>query len=89
MGLSAIYVEIERPPPPEFVVQMWDSVRARVERVVMPESWIKPVVIDDFGQTNIIMASIHQVPLDGETEIREENRYSDRELYDLRGPSAG
>jgi multidrug efflux pump subunit AcrB len=83
VGLSTIYVEVERQPPPAYVIQMWDNVRSRVERVPMPDPSLRPVVIDDFGQTNIMLAAVHQVPMPGEEHIRPEDRYSHRELDDF------
>jgi multidrug efflux pump subunit AcrB len=80
VGTSAIYVELDRATVGEDVEQMWDKVRSRVERVPMPEPHLKPVVIDDYGDTNIMLLALHQVPMPGETEVREENRYSFRDL---------
>ena len=80
MGRSAVYVELDRQTPGDAVEQMWDKVRSRVQRVPMPEPDIKPVVIDDFGDTNIMLMSLYQVPLPGEDKIRDENRYTCREL---------
>ncbi|UCC29391.1 MAG: efflux RND transporter permease subunit [Phycisphaerales bacterium] len=80
VGRSAIYVELDRSTPGADVEQMWDKVRSRVDRVAMPEPGIVPLVIDDFGDTNIMLLALHQVPLPGDTEIRSENRYSARDL---------
>ncbi|MFV1974489.1 MAG: efflux RND transporter permease subunit [Candidatus Scalindua sp.] len=80
MGRSAVYVELDRPTPGDAVEQMWDKVRSRVDRVPMPEPDIKPVVIDDFGDTNIMLMSLYQVPLPGEDVIKPENRYTFRDL---------
>ena len=80
VGRSAVYVELERSTPGSEVAQMWDKVRSRVDRVPMPEPNLKPVVIDDYGDTNIMLLAVHQVPLSGESEVREENRYSFRDL---------
>ena len=65
VGRSAIYVELERSTAGGDVDQMWDMVRSRVERVPMPEPGIVPVVIDDFGDTNIMLLALLQVPLPG------------------------
>ena len=70
VGRSAIYVELDRPTPGDQVAQMWDKVRSRVDRVAMPEPGIKPVVIDDFGDTNIMLLCVYQAPLPGEGSIR-------------------
>ncbi|MHC4551067.1 MAG: efflux RND transporter permease subunit [Planctomycetota bacterium] len=80
VGTSAIYVELDRATIGEDVEQMWDKVRSRVDRVPMPEPHLKPVVIDDYGDTNIMLLALHQVPLPGETEVKEEHRYSYRDL---------
>jgi len=80
VGTSAIYVELDRATAGEDVEQMWDKVRSRVDRVPMPEPHLKPVVIDDYGDTSIMLLALHQVPMAGETEVREENRYSFRDL---------
>ena len=80
MGRSAVYVELDRPTPGDAVEQMWDKVRSRVNRVPMPEPSIKPTVIDDFGDTNIMLMALYQVPLSGEDIIKPENRYTYREL---------
>jgi multidrug efflux pump subunit AcrB len=80
VGVSAIYVDLDRPTPGHLVEQMWDKVRSRVDRVQMPDPSLKPVVIDDFGDTNIMLLALHQVPLPGEAEVREANRYSPRDL---------
>ena len=62
VGRSAIYVELDRPTPGDAVEQMWDKVRSRVDRVPMPEPNLKPIVIDDFGGTNIMLLALYQVP---------------------------
>ncbi len=46
----------------------------------MPELGLTPVVNDEFGDTSVLVACIYQTPLPGESEIREENRYTLREL---------
>ncbi|GJQ60724.1 MAG: efflux RND transporter permease subunit [Candidatus Scalindua sp. AMX11] len=80
IGRSAVYVELDRTTPGDAVEQMWDKVRSRVDRVPMPEPGIKPVVIDDFGDTNIMLMALYQIPLPGEDRVRDEDRYSYREL---------
>ena len=49
VGVSAIYVELDKSTLGNRVDQMWDKVRSRVERVPMPDPSVTPVVIDDFG----------------------------------------
>jgi multidrug efflux pump subunit AcrB len=80
VGLSSVYVELDRDTPGDEVGQMWDLVRSRVARVPMPEPGLTPVVIDDFGQTDVILLCLYQTPISGEDNIREENRYSYREF---------
>lgn len=80
VGRSSIIVELDRAMPGDDVPQMWDKVRSRVERVRMPEPGIRPVVIDDYGDTNIMLLAVHQKPLPGERVVREENRYTPREM---------
>ena len=46
----------------------------------MPDPNIRPIVNDSFGDTSILVLAIHQKPLEGETEILEENRYTRRQL---------
>ncbi|MFG0319979.1 MAG: efflux RND transporter permease subunit, partial [Planctomycetota bacterium JB042] len=80
VGRSAVFVELDRATVGEDVAQMWDKVRSRVDRVQMPEPGIVPLVIDDFGDTNIMLLAVYQRPLPGEKEIRPEDRYTSREL---------
>ena len=80
VGRSAIFVELDRSTPGEAVTQMWDKVRSRVERVAMPDPAVKPVVIDDFGDTNVMLLAVHQVPLPGAEAVRPEDRYTPREM---------
>ena len=80
VGRSAIYVELERNTPGADVEQMWDKVRSRVDRVAMPEQGVEPQVIDDFGDTNIMLLALRQIPLAGEQEIHPENLYSPRDV---------
>ena len=79
-GKSEIYVELDRATPGDEVAQMWDRVRSRVERVPMPSKKVVPLVIDDFGDTNVQMLTLHQRPLPGDDEVRPENRYSFRDI---------
>ncbi|MEO0650089.1 MAG: efflux RND transporter permease subunit, partial [Planctomycetota bacterium] len=80
VGRSAIFVELDRATPGADVPQMWDKVRSRVERVRMPAPGIEPLVIDDFGDTNVMVLGLYQTPLPGDEQILEENRYSPRDL---------
>ena len=80
VGLSTVYVELDRQTPAGRVDQMWDKVRARMNRVPMPAAGIEPVLIDDFGDTNVMLLALFQGPLPGESEVRPENRYTPRDL---------
>ncbi|HCS54767.1 efflux RND transporter permease subunit [Rubinisphaera sp.] len=79
-GQSVIYVNLEDNVPPGDIQQVWDKVRAKVDLVPMPDPGIHPIVNDEFGDTTILLLGIYQVPLEGEEQIDEENRYSPREL---------
>ena len=80
VGLSTVYVELDRQTPAGHVDQMWDKVRARIDRVRMPARGVEPVLIDDFGNTNVMLMALFQAPLAGESTIRPENVYSPRDL---------
>lgn len=79
-GLSEIYVDALETVTPDGIDNVWDKVRARVGRVAMPEPGITPIVNDEYGDTSVLVACVYQTPLPGEDEIREENRYTLREL---------
>lgn len=79
-GRSAIFVDLDRDTPGADVLQMWDKVRARVNKVQMPDPSIVPIVNDEFGDTNVMLTAVHQIPLEGEDGIREEDRYTPREM---------
>ncbi|MHC4952490.1 MAG: efflux RND transporter permease subunit [Planctomycetota bacterium] len=80
VGSSSVFVELSRDTQADDVDQAWDAVRARVDKVAMPEPHIKPVVIDDFGDESVFLVAVHQIPMPGENKIRDENRYSPRDL---------
>ena len=80
VGQSTIYVYGEDSVKPDAIDNLWDKVRARVAQVAMPEPGLVPVVNDEFGDTCILLMTVYQTPLPGETTIREENRYSLRKL---------
>lgn len=80
VGLSTIYVDAEDTVTPERIDNVWDKVRARVARVQMPEQGITPDVNDEFGDTYIILFAVYQQPLEGEETIREDRKYSLRQL---------
>ena len=79
-GLSEIYVDAEDYITPERIDNVWDKVRARVGRVKLPEPGLTPVVNDEFGDVSILLLGIHQQPLPGEDAVRDENRYTYRQL---------
>ncbi len=80
VGRSSIIVELDRDTPSEDVEQMWDKVRSRVDRVALPSASIRPLVIDDFGDTNVMVLALYQVPLFESTVVEEQNRYTPRQL---------
>jgi multidrug efflux pump subunit AcrB len=80
VGQSTIFVELSRTLPNNRVKQMWDEVRARVERVPMPAPHLKPIVMDEFGDEAVMLFALYQKPAEGETEIQPEHRYSHRDL---------
>ncbi|MDA7980500.1 MAG: efflux RND transporter permease subunit [Pirellulales bacterium] len=79
-GLSTITVELEDSYPGDDIQNAWDKVRAKVDLVRMPETSIKPIVNDGFGDTTIMVMAVHQTPSAGREEIRSEDRYSPRRL---------
>ena len=80
VGLSTIYVDAEDAVSATQIDNVWDKVRARVQRVEMPDPSIVPDVNDEFGDTNVILLCVYQQPLPGEDAIREDRRYTLREL---------
>ena len=80
VGQSTIYVELSRTLPNHLVDQMWDKVRARVERVPMPAPNLKPIVRDEFGDESVMLLAVYQVPKEGESEVDPAHRYSHRDL---------
>ncbi|TWU30830.1 efflux RND transporter permease subunit [Novipirellula artificiosorum] len=80
VGISTIYVDAEDSVTSEQIDNVWNKVRARVQRVEMPDAAIVPDVNDEFGDTNVIVFCVYQQPLEGEQTIREERRYTLREL---------
>lgn len=81
-GLSTIYVDVEDRIAADKIQNVWDKVRAKVELVRLPNSDIRPVVNDDFGDTSILVLGIFQSPLDGKTTVDPRHQYSPRELDD-------
>ena len=79
-GLSTVEVELENDIPVQDIQNVWDKVRAKVDLVRMPADNVKPVVNDDFGDTSVLVLAVYQKPLEGETKVREEVRYTPREL---------
>ena len=79
-GQSVVYVNLESRLPPEEIQQVWDKVRAKVNQVEMPASGIEPVVNDEFGDTAILLLGVYQTPLEGQTQIDPDHKYSPREL---------
>ncbi|MEM1227996.1 MAG: efflux RND transporter permease subunit [Planctomycetota bacterium] len=79
-GQSVIYVNLDDNVAPEDIQQVWDKVRAKVNVVEMPAQDVRPIVDDEFGDTTVLLLGIYQTPLEDETEVRPENRYSPRQL---------
>ncbi|TWU22103.1 Toluene efflux pump membrane transporter TtgH [Novipirellula galeiformis] len=79
-GQSTIFVEIEDNVAPADIQNVWDKVRARVQTVPMPEPEILPVVNDEFGDTAVLLLAVHQTPSHGRDHVREQDRYSARQL---------
>lgn len=80
VGQTSITVTAEDAVTAATIDNVWDKVRARVARVKMPDETVKVDVNDDFGDTYILVLGVHQKPLPGEDKIREENRYTPRQL---------
>lgn len=79
-GQSTINVTVEDSVSPDAIQNVWDKVRARVEQVKMPDASIRPNVNDEFGDTAILLLAIYQTPSHERNQIREQDRYSFREL---------
>ncbi|MCA8995693.1 MAG: efflux RND transporter permease subunit [Planctomycetaceae bacterium] len=79
-GLSEIYVDTEDYVSAEKIDNVWDKVRARVDRVEMPEAQIRPIVNDEFGDVSILLLGVTQVPLEGRDTIPPAQRYTPRQL---------
>lgn len=79
-GQSTINVTVEDKIPPDAIQNVWDKVRARVEQVDMPDPSIRPVVNDEFGDTTILLLAIYQTPSHGREQVREQDRYTPRQL---------
>ena len=79
-GQSVIYVNLDDNVPPREIKQVWDKVRAKVDLVQMPDASVRPVVNDEFGDTTVLLLGVYQTPLENESQIRPEHRYSPRDL---------
>ncbi|MCO8121603.1 efflux RND transporter permease subunit [Stieleria sp. TO1_6] len=79
-GQSTVFVELNDEIAPAEIQNVWDKVRARVSLAKMPEDTIKPIVNDEFGDTAVLLLATHQTPVHGRSVVREEDRYSPREL---------
>lgn len=79
-GQSTINVTVEDNVPPASIDNVWDKVRARVELVAMPDSSIRPIVNDEFGDTTIFLLAIYQQPTHGRDHVRDQDRYTFRQL---------
>lgn len=79
-GLSSITVELEDSYPGSDIQNAWDKVRAKVMLARMPDSSIRPIVNDGFGDTTILLMAVHQTASAGRDVIRDRDRYTPREL---------
>lgn len=79
-GQSTVFVEVNDDIPPSEIPNVWDKVRARVQLAKMPDPAVRPIVNDEFGDTAVLVLAIHQVPVHGREEVREDERYTFREL---------
>ena len=80
LGLSTVFVTLNDRVNPKDIQNVWDKVRSRVELAEMPDPSLRPIVNDEFGDTSILVLAIYQVPIHGREEIRDDDRYSFREL---------
>ncbi|TWU43400.1 Multidrug export protein AcrF [Novipirellula aureliae] len=80
VGRSTIFVELDDRVKPEKIQNVWDKVRAKVSLAAMPDPSIHPVVNDEFGDTAVLVLAVHQIPVHGRSEVREQDRYSHRQL---------
>ena len=80
VGLSTVFVDAEDYVTPKTIDNVWDKVRANVGRIPMPEPGIIPDVNDEFGDTYVILLAVYQTPREGDEVIKEEYRYSLRQL---------
>ena len=79
-GLSTINVELEDDYPGSDIQNAWDKVRAKVALARMPDQSVRPIVNDGFGDTTILLMAVHQTPSKDRGEIREQDRYTPRQL---------
>lgn len=79
-GQSTINVELDDLVPVTDIQNVWDKVRAKVSQVKMPDLTIIPTVNDEFGDTAILVMAIYQTPTHDREKIREQDRYSLRDL---------
>ena len=79
-GLSIIYVELNNSVAVRDIQNSWDKIRAKVALVQLPSPRIRPIVNDDFGDMSVLILGIYQKPLQGETTVRPEVRYTTRQL---------
>ena len=81
VGISTIYVDAEDAVSAAQIDNVWDKVRARVQRVEMPDAAIVPDVNDEFGDTNVIVLCVYQQPLPGEDDSRGSTIHAARTGY--------
>lgn len=79
-GLCSITVELDDDYPGSDIQNAWDKVRAKVALAQMPDQSVRPIVNDGFGDTTILLMAVHQTPSAGRETIRDQDRYSPRQL---------
>ena len=82
-GLSTIYVDVEDILPVAQIEEVWTKVRNEVELVQMPSQSVRPVVNSNFGDTSILVLGLYQRPLAEQESIRDEHRYTPRQLEEF------
>ncbi len=79
-GQSTVFVELNDKIHPSDIQNVWDKVRAHVKLARMPDNSVQPIVNDEFGDTAVLVLAVHQIPVHGRSEVREQDAYTLREL---------
>ncbi|MHC4985416.1 MAG: efflux RND transporter permease subunit, partial [Planctomycetota bacterium] len=61
-GLSVIYAELSATLPVEQIPECWEKVRAKIDEVrpELPPDAYEPLVNDDFGDTAVMLLTVHE-----------------------------